>query len=300
MWRARPRPDDTGGFPFTTLVVTYVEWGDEAQHRQPRRLVKARTQPEEWLGLGQLVGAPWIYDEDSRRTPRARWHSSPKLADNEGLPFTVVVTPLVWADIDEPPKQRRRIDWRARPRPADNEGWPFNVLPTVFVEWADEPVRHRVLRVWRAFQQPNDISGFPFFVPVPPPPPGRVRTQPNGRWRSIIDIPYRYVIGDRNTMTPYRGEVGFTLFLDTGAAISPTVSGMKMTFTAPSGAQFSVGSDLFYAGVDIVAGALSPQFSFIAYTFGQGDLSEAGLWRVQMYFNGSPVNPPAQFFVTYS
>jgi hypothetical protein len=101
-------------------------------------------------------------------------------------------------------------------------------------------------------------------------------------------------------LTPYRGEVGFTLFLDTGAAISPTVSGMKMTFTAPSGAQFSVGSDLFYTGVDSVAGALSPQFSFIAYTFGQGDLSEAGLWSVQMYFNGSPVSPPARFFVAYS
>jgi hypothetical protein len=293
MWRARPRPDDTGGFPFTASVVTYVEWGEEAQHRQPHRLVKARTQPEEWFGLGQLVGTPWIYDEDSRRIPRTRWHGSPKLADNEGLPFTVVVTPLAWADIDELPKQRRRIGWRARPRPADNEGWPFNVTRTVFVEWADEPARHRVLRVWRARPQPNDISGFSFLVPTPPLP---LPTLPDGRWRSVI-APGESSINDNNYLSPVIGEVGFALFFDTTVAFSSLIEAMTLVFTKPSGNQLAVEYPGFFFGADRVAGNLSIQQGYVGYIFGPGDLDEAGLWSVFLARGGSRASGIAHFRV---
>jgi hypothetical protein len=131
---------------------------------------------------------------------------------------------------------------------------------------------------------------------LPAPPPFPVRTQPNGRWRSVI-APGESSINDNNYLSPVIGEVGFTLFFDTTVAFSPLINVMTLVFTKPSGNQLEVSYPGFFAGVDPVAGNLSIQHGFVAYIFGPGDLDEAGWWSVFLERNESRASGIARFRV---
>jgi hypothetical protein len=129
-----------------------------------------------------------------------------------------------------------------------------------------------------------------------PPPPVRVFTQPNGRWRSVI-APGESIVDDHNYLSPVIGEVGFTLFFDTTVSFSPLINVMTLVFTKPSGDRLEVSYPGFFAGIDLVAGNLSIQHGFVAYIFGPGDLDEAGWWSVFLARGGSRASGIAHFRV---
>jgi hypothetical protein len=158
-WRGRPEPlrDE---FLLNPTQTVFANWGfDEEQHRQERRIFHRAVQQEDPLGLGQLVGVPWSFEEEPSRAVPRRSRSRPNLRpdDSEGLPFTAA-TPLTWVDIEQQGRRSVRVSVR----------WtqPDDLLPVTvaapYVWGFDEEPQRAVPRLPRWRPHPADLLGFAY------------------------------------------------------------------------------------------------------------------------------------------
>src|SRR5205085_55896 len=110
------------------------------------------------LGLVQLVGAAWGFEEEAHGLKyRPGWHAHPVPADNEGLPFTAVVTSTKWADIEQYISPRHRSARLARIPP--DEFLQLSAQQAALVNWAFDEEGHRMWRRpgWHAAPQPDEF-----------------------------------------------------------------------------------------------------------------------------------------------
>lgn len=134
----------------------------------------------------------------------------------------------------------------------------------------------------------------PSFVPTPTPPaPPLPPAVPNGRWRAVSDSSVVHMLNNTTDLTPYVGEVGFSLFFDT--TFSPGSGVLSLVFTKPSGVVFR-GLPVF-GGASDIAGYLILQRTFAQYIFRAGDLTEPGLWSVHLEKDAMPISGEGYFIV---
>lgn len=117
---------------------------------------------------------------------------------------------------------------------------------------------------------------------------------PNGRWRAVSSISYRFGLNTVTDLTPRLNEGGFTIFFDLPLN-RPPPQNWSLVFTAPSGRSF-VTRAVFW-GQDPVGGYLIPQRTYLAHTTGTHELDETGIWSVAAA-SGAILSEPGYFTVT--